>query len=790
MRSNPAERLERDESLNHFNRADNNNNNAKRSAIQRPHLLSAAIAAALVGGLPAGAGAQVLEEVVVTAQKREQGLQDVGVSVTAFSGEQMEALGWDNSLDVAAQTPGLITTSNTGDSANIALFSIRGVSQLDFAEGQEAPVALYRDEAYVSSPGASGTPAFDIERIEVLRGPQGTLYGRNATGGLVHFISNKPTLEPEGSVGITMGEYGQVGFTGVMSGPLSDSVQGRLAIYSNQDDGYVNNTMGPNKRADDTQSVRGMLNFGGGGGSSLLLIGQYTDIDTRGGVFHSVASKDPGNGRSVFCANGDTDCGTFTADQDVGTNNFFGNGALFDAANNRLDDGIGDELEGAYDRADSGVDREAWNYTGIFKTQFANGANFVSVTDYTVSEKVYREDDDSTEHAVVIYDATADVKQFSQELRLSGSNERRDWITGIYFLDIENDFSGAFAFPSDVYFPRFIADSETQTISLFGQVDWRLSERWLLTAGLRYISDDKDLTYQLMGENATDPSADQLLNGESHPFSREDDEWSGKLQLDWQATENSLWYLGVSRGVKGGGFNTPADGADEATIEAVGFEPEILLAYELGMKNEWADGRARLNGSVYYYDYEDFQAFFFADTTSSLVNSEAEFVGAELELILSPGRGWDLLLGISTIDTTVDGANPGCFDDNENTNCTMLDDERAPLAADWSVNGLIRKRWDFAGGGGFSAQLSGSYVGEQYFNVVNADVTRGGEYTLWDTKLAFHGPDDRWEASLFVHNITDERALTYSYDISGFGNYTIQVFGPPRWLGGNVTYRF
>ena len=143
--------------------------------------------------------AQVLEEIIVTAQKKEQELQNVGVSVSAFTGEQMEALGWDNSLDVAAQTPGLITTSNTGDPANIALFSIRGVSQLDFAEGQEAPVALYRDEAYVSSPGASG---------------------------------------------VTAGEYEQIGVTAVLSGPLSDQVQARLAGYFNNDSGYIDNSIG------------------------------------------------------------------------------------------------------------------------------------------------------------------------------------------------------------------------------------------------------------------------------------------------------------------------------------------------------------------------------------------------------------------------------------------------------------------------------------------------------------------------------------------------------------------
>ena len=350
-------------------------------------LTFAALVGALVLSLCLGVNAQILEEIVVTAQKKAQSLQDVGVSVTAFNDEQIAALGWDNSLDVAAQTPGLITTSNTGDTANIALFSIRGVSQLDFAEGQEAPVALYRDEAYIASPGASGIPFFDVERIEILRGPQGTLYGRNATGGLVHFISNKPTDVVEGFVELTVAEYQQFGIIGAVGGPLSDSVQGRLAFYSNTDDGYVKNSLGPDLRADNTQSVRGLVNFDISESSSLLLIGQYTDIDTRGGVFHSAASKIRGDGRIVFCKPGDTDCGTFTADQPVGTNGFFSGGSLFDAAGGRVDDGVGDELEGAYDRPDSGVDRETVNLTGLFKTRIGETMELVSVTDYTTSDK-------------------------------------------------------------------------------------------------------------------------------------------------------------------------------------------------------------------------------------------------------------------------------------------------------------------------------------------------------------------------------------------------------------------
>jgi iron complex outermembrane receptor protein len=758
--------------------------------------------------------AQLLEEVIVTAQKKEQSQQDVGVSVTAFTEHQLSALGWDNSLDVAAQTPGLVTTSNTGDTANIALFSIRGVSQLDFAEGQEAPVALYRDEVYISSPGASGIPFFDLERVEILRGPQGTLYGRNATGGLIHFISNKPTDVLEGFIEVTVGQFAQRGVTTAVSGPLSDTAQARLSLYSNQDQGYVKNALGPDKRADDTQSLRAMLNFDISESTSLLLLGQFTSIDTSGGVFHSVASKTDASGAIVFCRPGDTDCGDFTADQPVGTNGFFYGGALFDAAGGRIDDGVGDELEGAYDRQDSGVDRDTKNFTGIFKRSIGDSMELVSVTDLTTSDKVYAEEDDSTRYAVVTYDATADIKQFSEELRLSGGSAGYEWIAGVYYLQIENDFSGAFAFPSDGYLPRFTGDSTTDTISAFGQVDYDLSEDLLLTAGLRWIRDDKQFVYQMVrcdvtsdlafgfcpphlisdptlraqGEEllASEPGVYDLtgllVDGTAHPFLRKDAEFSGKLQLDWRVTEDHLVYAGLSRGVKGGGFNTPTDGFDTAHIAFVGFDPEILLAYELGVKTSWADRKFRLNASVFYYDYDQFQAFFFADTTSRLINSQAEFIGGEAELTYSSGDGWDFLAGISLLDTNVNGTSPD--------GGTNIDDQKAPLAPEFSANGVIRKRWEMGSGGALAAQVSVNYVGTHYFNVVNEPVTEGGDYTLVDARLGYSSPGDVWEASVFANNLTDERSLTYSYDITGFGFYTIQVFGPPRWIGATVRYRF
>ncbi len=725
-----------------------------------------------------------LEEIVVTAQKREQSMQDVGVSVSAFTGDQMKALGWKNSLDVAGQTPGLVATSNTGDSGNIALFSIRGVNQGDFAEGQEAPVAIYMDEAYLSSPGSSGTPAFDIARIEVLRGPQGTLYGRNATGGLVHYISEKPTEEFEGSIDLTIADYGQIGATGVISGPLSDTTQGRLAIYHNENDGYVKNTVGPDYRNDDTQSVRGMLNFEISSDSSLLLIGRHTQIDTRGGVYHNRATKSTATG-PVFCQSGDTDCGSglnlVNGVPVPGAQNFFGGGSLFDPANGQLDDGIGDEHEGAFD-FDSGVDRDSSAITAIFNTTIGDDINLTSVTNWTSSDKEYREDDDSSQYNLVTYVSTAEVEQVSQEIRIDGQNGDLNWVTGVYFLNIENDFTGAFQFPSDAYDPTFFAGSETDTISAFGQIDYRVNDNVLLTAGLRWTQDDKDLSYRLAGAGAVfDDGSGWLYTGDTYQFDRSDDEISGKLQIDWDVNEDQLLYASYNRGTKGGGFNTPSDGFADGTAEAIGFDPEILTSYELGSKTTFADGRARLNASIFYYDYDNYQGFFFSGTTSQLINSEAEFFGGELELVFSTESGWDFIAGVSILDTEVNGSS--------NDGLNTIVDQEALLAPDVTANMMIRKEWSVSTGR-VAAQLSANYVGEEYFNLVNSEATQAGDYSLADFRLSYFQEDDKWEASLSVKNMFDERPVTYGYDISGFGNYSIYVVGPPRWVGVNFKYNF
>lgn len=204
---------------------------------------------------PAASGE--LAEVIVTAQKREQDMQSVGISMAAITAQQLQQLGLNNTNQLGNQVPGLIVADF--GSPDDTVFALRGVSQIDFADHEESPVAVFIDGAYVPYLAGVGMSLFDLDRVEVLRGPQSTLFGRNATGGLVQLISAKPTITPEGYANLTVGQYGLVDISGAVSGPLSDTVQGRLAVSSIKHDGLDRNNAGPNKYDQDVQNFRAQL---------------------------------------------------------------------------------------------------------------------------------------------------------------------------------------------------------------------------------------------------------------------------------------------------------------------------------------------------------------------------------------------------------------------------------------------------------------------------------------------------------------------------------------------------
>jgi iron complex outermembrane recepter protein len=712
--------------------------------------------------------AQELEEIIVVAQKREQNLQDVPISIAAFSGETVQSLGWLDAEDIAGQTPGLIATSFSGDST-VSIFSIRGVAQNDFADHQEAPVAVYVDGAYVGFTGAAGVQLFDIERVEVLRGPQGTLFGRNATGGLVHLISKRPTESTEAYLDVTVGEFSQMRLEGAVSGSLTDTLRGRLSILSDQADGYFKNNVGKDARDRDFLNVRAQLEFlPSDQFDGLLSLRSNQTNKTVGGAYDF---------RTSLVELGDipTDF-QGTPDSTPGVNDGDLNPLGFN-------------------------DKEA---TGATLTlRFRPGdLELVSITDYGEFEKSYGEDSDGNISRTLEYIAEQDATQFSQEIRIGGEGARYQWLAGAYYLDLDGDYF------TDLNAPTFGGAAiqnyslETRSWSLFGQFEYELTPATRLTAGVRWINDEKD--YALLsvcqpadtlppGEvflpgfppndcalfTSGDPANPLVIEAGQINLSRDDSDFAGVLGLSHQLNPDVMMYASLDRGMKGGGYTAPLDGF--LTVPEIVYEPEILNSLEVGIKSTFADGRARLNAAAFVYDYEDYQGYVFQGLTSQVRNFDAEIHGGELELELAPAEGLFASLGVSVLDATVKDvelASGGAAD------------QQMITAPDLSLNLLARKTWDVSQGGSISLQVDGRYVDEQQYNTTNSALTLGGDYSVWNASLGYShsGPDSEWSASVFVNNVFDEVYSTYRFDLSAFFGYSLIVHAPPRWIGARFRY--
>src|SRR5262245_11502438 len=257
--------------------------------VARKHHLSRIVLAAVLAALAGTAAAQTtsgLEEIIVTAQKREQALQDVGIAVTAFSDRQIRQLGFTDSTDVVAMTPGLVYTTPNAESSVINFF-LRGVGLNDFADANENPVAVYVDDVYRPASGGLSFQLFDLERVEVLRGPQGTLFGRNSTGGVVHFISKRPSDELDGYVDLQYGSYNQIKAEGAIGGPLGDTFSARLSAAMDQYDGWTENRFAgvPDYNEGDSRAARLQLQWEPSDALTFLLSGNYSDAGATVGAW-------------------------------------------------------------------------------------------------------------------------------------------------------------------------------------------------------------------------------------------------------------------------------------------------------------------------------------------------------------------------------------------------------------------------------------------------------------------------------------------------------------------------
>ncbi len=747
------------------------------------------LAISLLSATTMTSAAVLMEEVVVTAQKREQNLQDVSVAVTAFSGNAMRELNMTNSTDIAGQTPGLNIGTPVGEGNNPSI-TLRGVGLNDFNDNNEGPIAVYRDEVYQGAMPGLTFQLFDLDRVEVLRGPQGTLYGRNATGGLVHFISKKPSDELEGYLDLTVAEYDQIKLEGAIGGAITDSIQGRLSIATNDHDGYVDNRIGPDANEANSQAYRVQLNFNFTETFSALLNVHGGDSDTNAPQYQHQAT--------------------------AGGTDFFGYADL-----------DGDNFEGAYNR-EGVLDVESEGYS-LKLTWDIGEMEFVSITAVEEVEKLHQEDTDMGPGPYINPTFASENEQFSQEFRLSGNTDSMIWVLGAFYfdnevdgaLDLNNDFPGPLldaitGAPAGTFgdgivpFLNYDVDytQETESLGFFGQLEYQLSDALTMTFGLRYTQEEREMDYQ----NRTDGDPMAVLNsciipagdvcgfgfGPDWPGSNtyidftdanplvaasnlnelDTDNISGKIGIDFRPNEDTLIFFNISKGFKSGGFNGGfldfTDGVFESDIP---FDEEELTSYEIGFKATLAGGAMRLNATAFYYDYQDYQALTFAGLSQFINNSDAEVQGLDLEMVWVPTDQWDISLGASFLDTEVDEVTVRGVGTVSGTEMV--------LAPEFSLNGIVR----FQATEALSVQVDFNHQAEHFFDITNSDVSAEDSYTVYNARIGYQVSDNLTVAA-YVKNLTDEDYRVYTFDFSGPAGFNQQMFAPPRWYGVNVNYSF
>ena len=785
-----------------------------------PAPLVAAIASL---ALPVIGQAQVLEEITVTAQKREQNIQDVGIAITAFSGDQMDALGMTNTVEIIQQVPGL---DMVAWSPTLTTFNIRGVSQNNFTDNLEAPVAVYIDDAYVASMNGINAQMFDMERVEVLRGPQGTLFGRNATGGVIHYLTRRANEdEMNGYVEAGAGEFGMFTLEGAVGGAFSDTARFRFAGRLEETDGYIESAPfpegnpfpsgGSNLGGADGYALRAALQFDIGDAGTLDLLYRYSKDDsvpTGGYSFLPYADNTDPN---VYIPPEFEDfvVNVIGAPIEATPDIFFCPSQLdcfapVDTAGRTVFEGDHPTPHLTFADYAGFMDRDMNTFTADFQYEMDNGIEFTSITNWSNVDKFYTEDGDGIPVPIIEFTTIADFTQLTQEIRFAGTTENSRWQAGAYYLDIEYEGDvltrGApvagvavdLGFdPATLTDPSVSQDNDlnSSNLSLFGQVEFDLNDEWTLIAGLRYSADEKDMS---IVTNFISPSDGILVPGifdlvtESIAAGQDVhiidyDDFAARLQLDYRMNDSTLIFGSFNRGIKGGNFA----GAANLQLDRVRHDEEVLNAWEVGLKTDVSE-TVRFNATAFYYDYEDYQAFTFFNGTPNVTNAQATNVGAELEVFYTPTDNWDIVLGASFQDSDVD-----------NVQTTQQQTTPVGFVVDWpvdflnnvelpntpslSLNYLFRYNMP-VGEHNLALQLDGYYAGDQYLEVTNGGAAQQDAYNVLNARATWTSGDERWQATAWIRNLTDEVYKQYALDLGILGGTV--YYAPPRWAGVNLSY--
>ncbi|WP_116365261.1 TonB-dependent receptor [Parahaliea mediterranea] len=696
-----------------------------------------------------------LEEVVVTAQKRAQDIQDVPISITAFSGDYLNAAGVKDIGDVAQMTPNF-TISNSSQQTNSRI-AIRGVGSVGNS-GIEPSVGVFIDGVYYPRPGSVIGQLMDVASFEVLRGPQGTLFGRNTPMGALNITTNNPGYEHEGMVEAGFGDYSAYEVGGMYNAPLGEKVAGRIAIKYSERDGYGKNLLNGDEIGErDDLNLRGKLLFDFSDNLSMLVTADYAEINSGGGAIEITE----GTENPVFDA-------TLQA--------LYGAGAS-------TKDGYDQQI--SQDHRDK-LNDEQYGLSVDINYDFASGIRLRSISAYRNWEADVYESALRIPAYMVLRDTLYETETVSQEFQLiSPGGATIDWVGGLFYYQEEYNIGQAFDAGDDYCTPTIaglvgleaglqcdtlqqdaMVDSQfTQdldSIALFGQATWNISEAFTATFGGRYTEDQKDGDFVQVVNN---PFGGLVRTNETVLDMERDDSkstWFGNV--NWFVNNDIMLFATASTGYKSGGFNSEG-GSIALGRERRIFGPEEATNYELGLKSTLLDGSMTANITAYRTDLEDFQDRLFDGLSFVVVNAgEVRQQGLEADIAWVPLDQLSLRAGISYLDSEyldfkdAPGLPGGPNQDLTGESKPYSPEWQTSLAADWSDSLGDSMEW-FVG-------ASWMWMDEQNLGAVSNNNPQSVQeaYSLIDARVGVRDAGGKWSVTLFGNNLTDEGYCLTMYD--------------------------
>lgn len=706
-----------------------------------------------------------LEVVVVTAQRRSESLQDVPIAISALDARTLREGGYVDVEDLSGQVPNLQVSALWGTSA--PKIFMRGVGNNNFNQTAESKVASYVDQVYLGAPSGQLFQMFDLERVEVLRGPQGTLYGKNATGGAISVASRTPTAIPGGYARLGFGNYDAIEAEAAINVPLSDTVQTRTAATYRKRDGYVTD-LGTNEKVNDadqwaarsiwrfkpSDDLEVLLNVHGGASSSThnnsthrglfdpaaLALGQTVRLPSAqiiaGGGVDILGYRDPNADPYV------NTYGTPTfADIDL-----FGTSLLANI-------GLGD-------------------YT------------LTSITGYERSKRHVLQEGNGAPSTIFTIDwGPSDFQQLSQELRITSPDDARfKWVAGLFVFDESGEVNNFYRLTSVNFALGFDAfdqfyEQNTRDYAAFGQGTLELTDTLSLTLGARYTYEERDIDHVTY---IGDENRNHILAFVDVDLEESWSEWSGRIALDYKPSASLMFFASVNRGFTTGGFNTGAFNDPVGAAEI--FDPEILTSYELGMKSTLFSERVRFAATTFLYDYKDLQVFTFTPSGQQFIEnaSDAKASGLELELQALLTDRLEVTASAGLLRTEYENFVRGSENLSGNRMIGAPEEQ-------FALGFRYEQPTPF---GNVTARGTFTHTGHRYYDERELEEisSQGSDYNL-DGSVTWTDPRERFSVSLWGKNLTDETTIIDVVDVGLFG-YQNVWYNMPRTYGVTLNYDF